>query len=96
MLPLLNQLPANGSQLKGGYLTEGKVTQINSPTIPKSRDKANRGRKKSSFGQHRKHKSSVESHNRKDKPKQASGPKKDKLTVKRNHLLRKALQERSA
>ena len=35
------------SQLKGGHLTEEiTVTQINSPTIPKGRDKANRGRKK--------------------------------------------------
>ena len=69
------------SQLKGGHLTEEiTVTQINSPTIPKSRDKANRGRKKSSFGQHRKHKSSGWSpNNRKDKPKpKRSGPKKDK------------------
>ena len=51
-----------------------------SPTIPKSRDKANRGRKKSSFGQHRQHKSSGWSpNNRKDKPKtKRSGPKKDK------------------
>ena len=67
------------SRLKGGHLTDGiKVTQIISPTIPKGRDKAKRGRKKSSFGQHRQHRSSGWSpDDRTDKPK-LSGPKRDK------------------
>ena len=77
--------------VKGGHLTDGiKVTQIISPTIPKGRDKAKRGRKKSSFGQHRQHRSSGWSpDDRTDKPK-LSGPKRDKPLVMRNHLLMKS------
>ena len=69
------------SHLKGGRLTdEIKVTQIDSPTMPKGRGKVNRGRKKPSLGKFRQHKSSRwNPDDTKDKPKlKRSGPKKDK------------------
>ena len=86
------------SQLKGGHLTEEiTVTQINSPTIPKSRDKANRGARNPLLVNivNINHLVGVLITERISLSPSVPDRKRINLTVKRNHLLRKSPLEKT-